>query len=64
MNKEQVLGLIRHILTTVGGGWIIAYLNQHGMTMSDAGWSDVVASLMVIIGFVWSFLAPEKKTTQ
>ena len=61
INKEQALGLVRHLLTTVGGGWIIAYLNAHGMTMTDANWTDVVAALVVVLGFVWSYLAPEKK---
>jgi len=63
INKEQVLGLIRHVLTTVGGGWIIAYLNAHGMTMTNANWTDVVAAIVVVVGFVWSYMSPEKKLT-
>lgn len=51
MNKEQVMGLIRHTLTFVGG-IIIA----HGVT-SEALTTDLIGGLMTVIGSVWSILS-------
>lgn len=57
MNKEKLLGIIRHVLT-FGGGYIVA-----------KGWFDeatmnaVVGAAVTIIGAVWSVMAPEKAAT-
>lgn len=57
MNKEQVLGLIRHILTTAGG----ALLVSPGI-LTDEVWVAIVGGVMAVAGVVWSmFFAPEKK---
>ena len=54
MNKEQVLGLLRHVLTFVGGILIAKGLVDEGQVTELAG------GLMTIVGTVWSIVA--KKT--
>ncbi len=55
MNREQILGIIRHILSGVGSAFVIkGYI--------DAGSVEIVAGAIVAIaGVAWSILAPEKK---
>ena len=54
MKKEQVLGIIRHVLT-FGGGYFVA-----------RGWVDeatmvsLTGAAITIIGTIWSIAAPEK----
>lgn len=56
VNKEQILGIIRHILT-FGGGWLVASGALDEVTVANG-----VGALVTIIGIVWSaFFAPEKK---
>lgn len=52
--KEQVLGLIRHTLTFVGGILIAKGLIGDSLT------TDIIGGLMTVIGSIWSVLA--KKT--
>ena len=56
MNKERILGLIRHVLT-FGGGIVVSqgYLDEATAT-------QVIGALVTIAGAVWSFVAPEKQT--
>ena len=50
MSKEQILGLIRHILTAVGGAVVmLGYFDETLVT-------EVTGGLMTAIGFVWSFI--------
>jgi len=48
-------GLVRHLLTSIGGAVVLL------------GWTDegtvemVIGATMTLLGFVWSFMAPEKK---
>ena len=50
MSKEQILGLIRHILTSVGGAVImLGYFDEALVT-------EVTGGLMTAIGFVWSVI--------
>jgi hypothetical protein len=51
MNKEQKLGVIRHVLTFVGG-----ILLAKGL-VDESLMTDLVASIMVIIGGVWSVVS-------
>jgi len=54
MNKEQILGLIRHILTSVGGALImLGYFDEALVT-------EVSGGLMTAIGFVWSVIDKHK----
>ena len=50
MSKEQILGLIRHILTSVGGAILmLGYFDEALVT-------EVTGGLMTAIGFVWSVI--------
>jgi len=51
MNKDQKLGVIRHTLTFVGG-----ILLAKGI-VDESLLTDMIASIMVLIGGVWSVLA-------
>jgi hypothetical protein len=55
MNKEQVLGIVRHILTfgggiVVGKGWF-----------DEATMTAIVGAVVTVVGALWSVWAPEKK---
>jgi hypothetical protein len=54
MNKEQVLGIVRHILT-FGGGIVVS----RGL-LDEATMTAVVGAVITIGGALWSILAPEK----
>lgn len=55
MNKTQVLGIVRHLLT-FGGGYVVA-----------KGWgtealvTEIVGGIVAIAGAVWSAYSPEKR---
>lgn len=51
MNKEQIMGLVRHILTFVGG-----IIVANGVA-SETITTDLVGGLMTVIGSVWSILS-------
>jgi len=51
MNKEQKLGVIRHVLTFVGG-----ILLAKGL-VDESLMTDIIASIMVLVGGFWSILA-------
>ena len=55
MSNKQWLGLIRHLLTAVGG-----YLVAKGW-IDESTVSELVGAVLTIIGTVWSARAPEKK---
>ena len=54
MNKEQVLGVVRHVLT-FGGGFVVA-----------KGWIDesmlpeLIGAIVTVVGAVWSIVAKNK----
>ena len=50
MNKEQKMGIIRHILTFAGG-----VLLSKGL-VDESLLADIVASIMVLVGGFWSIL--------
>ncbi len=50
MSKEKVFGLIRHILTFVGGGIVLL-----GYT-DDAMVQEVIGGVLALVGTVWSIL--------
>lgn len=55
MSMQQILGLIRHILTTLGGsGMFAGYVSQDEITA-------IVGGVVTLIGVIWSWLSPEKK---
>ena len=56
MGKEQVLGIIRHLLT-FGGGWVVA----QGI-LDEATYIQASGAVVTLIGVLWSVFAPEKRT--
>ena len=50
MNKEQVLGMVRHALTFIGGVLVIK-----GMS-SEAAVSETIGAVMTAVGFLWSVI--------
>ena len=48
MSQEQVLGIVRHLLTTVGGIIVSKGINDEG-TMTA-----IVGGLVAVVGVVWS----------
>lgn len=54
MNKDQVLGIIRHALTFVGGILVTKGLIDAGMV------TEIVGGAVTLVGAVWSFLAKTK----
>lgn len=55
MNKEQILGVVRHVLTA-GSGAIAGWLHAAQDDVTAA-----IAALVTLVGFIWSVMAPEKK---
>ena len=55
MTKEQVLEIIRHTLTFVGG-----ILLMKGI-MDEATWTELSGSAMTLVGTVWSIVDKNKK---
>ena len=54
MTKEQVMGIIRHVFTFVGG-----ILLAKGVT-TEAGISEISGAAITLIGAIWSVVS--KKT--
>jgi hypothetical protein len=54
MNKEQVLGIVRHVLTFAGG-----IVVSRGL-LDEATMTAVIGAVITIGGAMWSILAPEK----
>lgn len=50
MNKEQVLGIIRHALTFVGGILIVKGIATEAVT------NEVIGAVITAIGAVWSLV--------
>jgi hypothetical protein len=55
MNRDVILGLVRHVLT-IGGGFLVAK-----GTIDAPGLDTAVGALIAIIGVAWSIF--DKKTT-
>ena len=50
MNKEQVLGIIRHTLTFVGGILVIKGIATEAVT------NEVIGAVITAVGAVWSLI--------
>ena len=50
MNKEQVLGIIRHALTFIGGILIIKGIATEAVT------EEVIGAVITAVGAVWSLI--------
>lgn len=56
MNKTQVLGLIRHLLT-FGSGFLIAKGK-----LDITGAETIIGAALALVGSVWSVISPEKQS--
>lgn len=54
MTKDQVLGLLRHVLT-FGGGFMVT----NGI-FDEAGLSQAIGAVITLAGAVWSILDKKK----
>jgi hypothetical protein len=54
MNKEQILGVFRHILTFVGGTLITKGIFDPELA------NEVVGTVVTVIGTVWSVIAKKR----
>jgi hypothetical protein len=51
MNKDTILGIVRHILTFAGGFAVTKGLADEGTS------TEVIGALVTIVGAVWSIVA-------
>jgi|TARA_B100000497_G_scaffold58884_1_gene67062 flagellar motor component MotA len=56
MNLEQVLGIVRHSLTFIGGMLIMKG------TIDATEWAELSGSLIAVIGGIWSIVVKNKKS--
>jgi hypothetical protein len=54
MNKESILGIVRHILTFGGG-----FMTQNGLATQDEVTTGVSA-VVTLVGVIWSILSKKK----
>jgi len=54
MNRTQVLGVLRHVLT-IGAGILVA----RG-TLTDSGAQELSGGIIAVVGVLWSIFSPEK----
>jgi len=54
MNKEQVLGVFRHVLTFIGGTLITKGIFDEELA------NEIIGTVVTVIGTVWSFIAKKK----
>jgi hypothetical protein len=55
MKKEEVLGIVRHLLTFIGGGVVAKGI------VSDSQLFEISGAIMTIIGSIWSVADKRKK---
>jgi hypothetical protein len=55
MNKEQVLGIVRHTLTFVGGLWVMKGVIEENLV------TEIVGGVITTIGGIWSIVDKTKK---
>jgi hypothetical protein len=55
MNKNKILGIVRHVLT-FGGGFAVA----KGW-LDEASIEQVTGAIVTLVGTAWSIFAPEKR---
>lgn len=56
MTKEQVLGIVRHALTFIGGIFVIKGVASEAVT------DETIGAIMTAVGAVWSFIKNGKPT--
>lgn len=55
--REQILGIVRHVLNTVGASFV-----TKGMITGDQ-LTTVISGIVVVVSVAWSVLAPEKRNS-
>jgi hypothetical protein len=55
LTKEQVLGILRHVLTFVGGTVV-----AKGLT-DDATVTEIIGGIITLTGTIWSVIEKNKK---
>jgi hypothetical protein len=58
MNKDQILGVLRHILTFAGG--ILVFRG----VLEDSLLQELVGGIVSLTGTVWSVISKKKETSQ
>jgi hypothetical protein len=58
LSKEQILGIIRHTLTFVGGVLVMKGL------VDEATFTELTGAVFTLIGGVWSIVEKNKTVTQ
>ena len=57
MNKEQVIGIVRHVLTFLGGLFVLkGYLDESLV-------NEIVGGAATLIGTIWSVISKAKTET-
>jgi flagellar motor component MotA len=55
MDKNQLLGMVRHALTFIGGMLIMKG------TIDATEWAEMSGSLIAVVGGIWSIMDKKKK---
>jgi len=50
MNKEKILGIVRHTLTFVGGLFVMKGIIDETMV------SEIIGGVMTLVGTIWSII--------
>jgi hypothetical protein len=54
MTQEQITGVVRHLLTAVGGILIAKGL------IADAAWAELTGASLTLFGVIWSVVSKKK----
>lgn len=58
MNKEQVLGVFRHILTFIGGTLVTKGLFDTELA------NEIIGTVVTVIGTIWSVIGKKKVSNE
>lgn len=54
MNKEQILGIVRHTLTFIGGFWVMKGITDESVV------TEIIGGVMTAVGGIWSIASKTK----
>jgi hypothetical protein len=58
MTREQIMGIVRHALTFIGGIFVIKGLASEAMT------DQAIGAVVTAVGAVWSFIKNGSSTSK